>query len=229
MRRCAPWALTLAVLVTAGARSHSQDQKKQQPAVAGEGDTAVVETASREQVRAQILEHLDTLAVSIGIDPDDKDMKDDSIKIRELLLHVPLLHIEPSSRWSDGTEVSLNSRLTTEQGKALVEYLLNGGLLDRATTFHSPRTAAPSSPPPRGSTDKLPTGPAGRKVSIRVSVHDDSWYRDHFIFLPWETPTLDVLRGIRAALAGENADPLNVTLEAFLKPLDAALKRHGSK
>lgn len=163
---------------------------------------------ARERSMKDVSSKLESLTVTVTLQPDTGARRDDSVKLRSVLLFVsPTLRIEPHAMWPDGQPMSAHARIAPQQATAVLSRLAARGFFETAEKYHSPRTAHPGSRPPEGSRgrleDRLERAGSRRAMRIEVTTHDANWYTYYVRSYEWSPAIGKLIDAIREPLEGE--------------------------
>jgi hypothetical protein len=180
-------------------------------------DATASQAAVESSVPDVIRQHLDSLALSITVDPVPLGASSDSETLRSLDLHTSSSLREPHALGPSGTPVSADAEITSAQAVSLLDILKQHRFFQQAVRCHSERRQNPEASPPPGSHAGLPLRKPGARGAIVVVVFDDDWYHYFVNDLDGTKSSRELLRDL--------AGPLNGPAASLLKRLIGQLPR----
>lgn len=171
--------------------------------------------ACGESNHDRLVEHIETLRISIALHPFDASRAahtDPGVGLRGVLLHQGLL-IPPPIHGPEGP-VTADAKLTQEALLAIVEELEGLGVWKDAELYYSPAREDPSSDPPSGERDRGHTTTAPSCV-IRAAYTSGEWHSSVIVTIPWGVRTVAVLRDLRQHIPAPLVDQLLATCHRF--------------
>lgn len=190
-------------------RAGGSGQRSGEP---GHARTAGGHPSPTERSMSDILSKLDSLNITVTLQPDTEARQDELVKLRSVWLSVSSSMIEPPGTWPDGQPISAHAQVSPEQAKAVLSRLVECEFFKAAQKYHSPRNAHPRARPPEGSRgileEKLAREASMRAMHVRVTVNDSDWYTYYVGSYEWRPAIGDFIDVLRAPLEGEAARAL---------------------
>ena len=154
---------------------------------------------------------IDTLTISININPIVQDNKEKCGLRSVLLFTSSTLMIEPPSLCPNGEHFSAAAQVTQKEASGIIALLVETNFFEQAEKYYSERTptAAEASTPPADALDirnkksdvKLNIKSSG--YIIQLNVFDTNWYTYYENSFEWTKESKELLLKIQRELEGE--------------------------